>query len=291
MDAVTSSAVVRAAGCVVWRPGEDEPEVLLVHRPRRLDWSFPKGKLDPGETEIAAATREVHEETGLRVRLGLRLPDQHYEVAGAPKVVNYWTAQPASDADPAAFESNDEVDELRWTALSTARQILTYPRDVGLLDAFGSVAHDSTPLLIVRHAEAVKRAAWDGVENRRPLKREGQRQAAKLVPLLLAYGVSRVVSSDATRCLETVRPYVEASGAALRLDPAFAEETAEPGLLKERVAELLQRGEPAALCTHRPLLSAVFEAAGTDLVGLMPAETVVLHHSAGRVVDCEQHAV
>ncbi len=175
-------------------------------------------------------------------------------------------------------------------ALPAARQTLSYPRDVELLDAFESSGYDSTPLLVVRHAEAVKRATWDGAERTRPLKREGQRQAARLVPLLSAYGVSRVVSSDATRCVDTVEPYVDASGAELVLDQALAQETAEPGALKERVADLLRRAEPTALCTHRPLLAAVFEAAGADLVGLMPAETVVLHHRDGRVVDCEQHA-
>lgn len=262
-----------------------------MHRPRRSDWSFPKGKLDPGETEIAAASREVEEETGLRVRIGPRLPDQHYEVAdGQPKVVHYWTARPAKGADPTAFESNDEVDELRWAALSTARRTLTYPRDVGLLDAFESAGYDSSPLLVVRHAEAVKRSAWDGADRLRPLNRDGQRQAALLVPLLSAYGVSRVVSSDTTRCVETVRPYVEATGAELELDQAFAQETAEPGLLKERVAGLLRRDEPTAICTHRPQLAPVFEAAGAALVGLMPAELVVLHHRDGRVFDCEQHS-
>lgn len=264
--------------------------MLLIHRPRYSDWSLPKGKLDAGETEIAGATREVHEETGLRVRLGPRLPDQHYEVAGGqPKVVAYWAARPVNGCDVSTYAFNDEVDDLSWMALSSAVGRLSYSRDVSILRAFPSSGYDSEPLLVVRHAEALRRKSWKGDESSRPLKGRGQRQAAQLVELLSAYGVARVVSSDATRCVDTVLPYVEASGADLVLDPAFAEETSEPEALDKAVADLLNRDEPTAVCTHRPLLPPVFAAAGTDLVGLMPAETVVLHRRDGRVVDLEQH--
>lgn len=264
--------------------------MLLIHRPRYTDWSFPKGKLDDGETEIAAATREVREETGLRVRLGPRLPDQHYVVAGGqPKVVAYWSARPADASDVTGYEINDEVDDLCWLALSSAYDKLSYSRDVKVLRAFESSGYDSAPLLVVRHAEALKRKRWSGEESARPLKRQGQLQAARLVELLSAYGVSRVVSSDAARCVCTVLPYVEASGADLLLDPAFAEDTSKPEELDRAIADLLRRGEPTAICTHRPLLPPIFEASGTEVVGLMPAETVVLHHRDGRVVDLEQH--
>lgn len=264
--------------------------MLLVHRPRWSDWSFPKGKLDAGETQIAAATREVQEETGLRVRLGPRLPDQHYEVAGGqPKMVAYWSARPADGSDVTGYELNDEVDDLCWMVLSSARDRLSYSRDVSILRAFESSGYDSAPLLVVRHAEALKRKRWSGDESARPLKSQGQLQAVQLVELLSAYGVSRVVSSDAARCVDTVLPYVEASGADLVLDRAFAEETSEPETLDQAVADLLRRSEPTAICTHRPLLPPIFEAAATDVVGLMPAEAVVLHHRDGRVVDLEQH--
>ncbi len=287
---MTSTSQVLAAGCVVWRQGPNEPELLLIHRPRYSDWSFPKGKLDRGESQLTAAMREVHEETGLSVRLGPRLPDQHYEVAGGqPKVVAYWAAQPASGSDLTTYERNDEVDDLRWMPVSIARRRLSYPRDQRLLEAFESSGYDGAPLLVVRHAEAVKRKAWDGDDSVRPLTRGGAKQAAQLVRLLSAYGVSMVLSSDATRCVDTVGPYVDASGAHLVLDPVFAEETTKPRLLKERVADLLRGNQPLALCTHRPLLAPIFEAAGTDMLGLMPAETVVLHHRDGHVVDVEQH--
>ena len=82
---------IEAAGGVVMRRGPEETEIAVVHRPRYDDWSFPKGKLDPGETFEEAALREVREETGLICRLGPELAFAHYDDnKGRPKVVRYW---------------------------------------------------------------------------------------------------------------------------------------------------------------------------------------------------------
>jgi 8-oxo-dGTP diphosphatase len=118
---------IEAAGGVVMRKGPEETEIAVVHRPRYDDWSFPKGKLDPGETFEEAALREVREETGLTCRLGPELAFAHYEDnEGRPKVVRYWLM--AVIEDP-GFEPNDEVDELRWLTPSKAVELLTYSRD------------------------------------------------------------------------------------------------------------------------------------------------------------------
>jgi 8-oxo-dGTP pyrophosphatase MutT (NUDIX family) len=125
---------VRAAGGVVWRRGADGAvEVLVVHRPKYDDWSFPKGKLDPGETEEECALREVDEETGLRCELGEELPTTMYvDRKGRPKRVRYW-AMTVSDG---AFTPNDEVDEVRWLPPAEASRLLTYARDGEVLSAF-----------------------------------------------------------------------------------------------------------------------------------------------------------
>jgi CYTH domain-containing protein/8-oxo-dGTP pyrophosphatase MutT (NUDIX family) len=114
---------VRAAGGLVERGGR----VLVVHRPRYDDWSLPKGKLEPGETFEAAAQREVHEETGLRVTLGEELPPTRYaDARGRPKVVRYWRMA-VLEEEP--FAPNEEVDELAWLTPARACERLTYDHD------------------------------------------------------------------------------------------------------------------------------------------------------------------
>ena len=122
---------LEAAGGVVMRKGPEETEIAVVHRPRYDDWSFPKGKLDPGETFEEAALREVREETGLTCRLGPELAFAHYnDNKGRPKLVRYWLM--AVIEDP-GFEPNDEVDELRWLTPAEATELLTYSRDRNLV--------------------------------------------------------------------------------------------------------------------------------------------------------------
>jgi 8-oxo-dGTP pyrophosphatase MutT (NUDIX family) len=117
---------VRAAGGVV-RRGDD---VLLVHRPKYDDWTLPKGKLDPGETDEQAALREVEEETGLRCRLGRELPTIRYDDRhGRAKQVRYWEMEPESGE----FVPNAEVDEVRWLPPAEALALMTYDRDRDVL--------------------------------------------------------------------------------------------------------------------------------------------------------------
>jgi 8-oxo-dGTP diphosphatase len=288
--AVGAAAVVRAAGCVVWRLGDSEPEVLLVHRPRYDDWSFPKGKLDPGEGTLAAAVREVHEETGLTVRIGPRLPDQYYVIDnGQPKTVAYWAAQPPDDADVSSYRRNAEVDDLRWIPLSAARAVLTHPRDAELLDSFAVSGFQSAPLLVVRHGQARSRKGWTRDDSERPLRESGKAQAQQLVSLLGAYGVAAVVSSDAARCVDTVLPYVNTTSVAIRLDSAFSQEAMNARKIARKVGRAMESGERIALCSHRPVLPVIFEAIGIEPIPLDPAGVVVVHRLDGKVVCVEQH--
>jgi 8-oxo-dGTP diphosphatase len=118
--------LVRAAGGLVVRDVDGGCEVLLVHRPRYDDWTFPKGKVDPGESDEAAARREVEEETGLRCVLERELPSTRYiDGRGRPKVVRYWLMR-VVDGD---FAANDEVDQIAWLTLTDARAVLSYERD------------------------------------------------------------------------------------------------------------------------------------------------------------------
>jgi 8-oxo-dGTP diphosphatase len=132
--------IVRAAGGLISRRNErGEVEVLLIHRPHRQDWSFPKGKVDAGETDEACALREVEEETGLRCRAGAELPaTSHIDHKGRPKRVRYWVM----DALGGRAEPRNEVDAVRWVRLAEASAALTYERDRELLRAFAAMVND-----------------------------------------------------------------------------------------------------------------------------------------------------
>ncbi len=135
MDMDASTAEVTAAGGVVLRdaPDGDGAEVLIVHRPKYLDWSLPKGKLDPGESFEDAAHREVEEETGVTVELGRELSPVTYEDRkGRAKLVRYWHMRPR-DGDPMHRPPDDEIDDVRWVAVEVARDLLTYDHDRELL--------------------------------------------------------------------------------------------------------------------------------------------------------------
>ncbi|MEO8695109.1 MAG: NUDIX hydrolase [Acidimicrobiales bacterium] len=133
MFARRSRSEVRAAGGLVVREGSAGTEVLLVHRPRYDDWTFPKGKVDPGESDEHAAIREVEEETGYRCSLEAELPSTRYlDNRGRPKLVRYWRMR-IVDGE---FVVNDEVDQIEWLAPAAARVRLTYDRDRDLAEYF-----------------------------------------------------------------------------------------------------------------------------------------------------------
>jgi 8-oxo-dGTP diphosphatase len=280
---------VLAAGAVVFRPGK---RVLLVHRPRYDDWSFPKGKLDRGEHVTAAAVREVAEETGLHVRLGPPLAGQRYRMdSGRTKSVAYWTGRVVGDDDVTGYAVNAEIDAVEWVGYDEALDRLTYDYDRDTLREAGKVRRRTHPLVVLRHAEARSRKAWRQDDRLRPLLQAGRGQAQKLVPVLGAYAVSRVVSSSSTRCVESVGPYADTTGWPLNLQDGLTEEAATPKSVARVVGELVAAGEGAVLCTHRPVLPAVFDALGVKDPGLEPGGMLVAHLRKGTVQAIERQLV
>ena len=125
--------LVRAVGGIVWRQGERAVEVAVVHRPGYDDWTFPKGKLVPGEEEDVGALREVEEETGLRCKLERFVGSTRYrDRRGRSKIVAYWTMRPRGGS----FSPSKEVDQLSGLSIDEATSILTYERDRTLLRRF-----------------------------------------------------------------------------------------------------------------------------------------------------------
>ena len=132
-EEVAQLDVIRAAGGVIWRNGASgEPEILIIHRPKYDDWSLPKGKAEPGETDEDTARREVEEETGVRATLGREIGTVEYrDRYDRPKRVRYWLMTPAADSPDA--KADHEVDEVRWVSLAEAAATLSYEHDRHLL--------------------------------------------------------------------------------------------------------------------------------------------------------------
>jgi 8-oxo-dGTP diphosphatase len=280
---------VLAAGVVVFRPGK---RVLLVHRPRYDDWSFPKGKLDPGEHPTAAAVREVAEETGVHVRLGPPLPGQRYAVTGGRmKAVSYWTGRAVADDDVSGYRPNAEIDQVRWVPYAEALEVLTYERDREVLRVAKPLRRKTTAVVVLRHGQARARRAWRQDDRLRPLVQLGREQAQRIVPVLAAYDVTRIVSSSSTRCVETVGPFADTTGWKLELEDRLSEEDATADSVLSIVDELVVGEESAVVCTHRPVLPSVFDALGVPDPGLETGELLVAHVRQGRVVATERHAV
>ena len=121
---------IQAAGGLVWDEANGGRQIALVHRPRYDDWTFPKGKLDKGESWRKAARREVQEETGCKARLGKFAGCSCYHFEGQPKVVLYWHMTLLEDR---GFSANEEVDELRWLSPEQALEKLSYDGERAIL--------------------------------------------------------------------------------------------------------------------------------------------------------------
>lgn len=317
---VIAPPVVHAAGALVWRERAGRLEVALVHRPRYKDWSWPKGKLDPGEGSPAAAVREVAEETGTPVVLGVPLPALRYKTPdGVGKHVRYWAARAATDDDAAPLTARPpveraplaEIDDVVWVSTATAHQMLTRTTDrrpltvVSALHEQGRLA--TRTLVVARHGRAKQRSAWTGGEETRPLTTQGRAQADALVPLLAAFGVREAVASPWERCLRTVEPYAERTGLRVHKIEALTEAAhrQDPAAAVKAAADYLQQPRDAVVVTHRPVLPALLELIGDATrrwtIGSIPhtdpylrtGEVLVVHvageGSRARVVAVETH--
>lgn len=300
---------VIAAGAIPWRVKNGELQVLLIHRPRYDDWSWPKGKLDDGESIPECAVREVREEVGLQVRLGIPLEATAYTVNAKAKVVYYWAAQLESDAEPTV--DGDECDEARWVGAKQAKPMLTNPTDSAplddLIEAHLAAQLDTRSFMVVRHAKAKPRANWTREEGLRPLAATGRRQAQAVARLLDCWKPQHVATSPWVRCVQSITPYVTAHGIKPKLLKSMTEHAAQrrPEKTVKTLTKLLDKVRSQVLCTHRPVLPLILpliSARASQAVRkllpstdpyLEPGGMIVLQQPTGeheRIVSIEIHA-
>ncbi len=176
-----------------------------------------------------------------------------------------------------------------------AKEKLTNKDDRAIVDFFLEFGADTFPIILLRHAKALKRTEWDGDDGDRPLEHRGQLQAKRLLPIYLPYGISEVHTSDALRCIETI----DLMARLIEKTPIFSADLSEYGYAKDReapldyVQDLMNRGISAIVCSHNPIIPKVVK----KLVGkkyfksmdreLEPAQAIVLHCRAGEVVACD----
>ncbi|MBA3525046.1 MAG: NUDIX hydrolase [Geodermatophilaceae bacterium] len=239
---------IAAAGGIPWRYEGDQLLLAVVHRPRYDDWSFPKGKLEVGETPLLAAVREVGEETGLTVRVGRRLSSQTYRSGEADKVVDYWSMavdQAGGDfaaGDSGGFAVNGEVDALDWLSPEDAVRRLSYDDDAGLVVDLQSRPLCPVRLLLVRHAKAGVSESWEGHDEDRPLDAEGRLEAADVAALLGLFTPRQLFVGGPLRCWQTLGPTAEAMALPLQALPALSAEGyfAAPQAARDAVRALLR---------------------------------------------------
>ena len=311
---------IYAAGAILWREEKGKLLVALIHRNRHNDWSWPKGKVDPGELLPVTAVREIAEETGLKIKLGPRLKIVNYKIPnGTPKEVHYWAARvtPAALAK-SKFKPSEEVESVEWRTPEEARKLLTYEFDSEVLDELLAIYKRgqlrTKPLIVLRHAKATPRTDWMNGEaiddGKRPLLPEGYAQAKQLVKLLGAFAPKRVITSPWSRCLNTVLPYAKKRKLKIIERSQLSElgNKKGPKRTKNVINDIIEDGRASVICSHRPALPTIFEtlakhasAAQKDQLQkgttLKPAEMMVIHlttNDAGKnrkMVSVERYGV
>ncbi len=301
------SPIVSAAGTILIRNNE----VLLVHRPRYDDWSFPKGKVEGAELLPLTAIRECDEETGFLAVLGPNLGIDRYDIPEGEKEVHYWRANVREDL---GFAPDEEVDKIAWIPMGQVGDHVTYEQDLEFLQR--AIAMPATsPLIILRHAKAVKRSDFAGKnDGDRPLSGRGRRQSKIIYEVLEGYGIEHVISSPMRRCQETLKKFVKQLSTTATLVDVISEWGYEqkPEDLDPAIELAVNDPAPTVLCSHRPVLDAILDTVakiggiskterneGIWSTKLSPGSFVVVHRafdldgpvSTVKIVATEHHEV
>ena len=261
---------VRAAGGVLWRPAGDAIEVCVVHRPYLRDWSLPKGKLDGGEHPLAAAVREVLEETGLRGEPQLRLPEVAYTMPnGVPKTVDFWLMR-CADGPAVAPADPTEVDTVLFLSPADAVARLSYPDDRRLVRHVAGLPPVTAVAALVRHGHAGRRSEFEGEDDLRPLDTRGKAEAETLGQVVALIDPRRLIAGIPLRCRQTLEPLAARLALPIGAERAFSEPAdvdEVPSRVRAAAARLdeLRHGDRTAVSSQGkviPGLLALLDGAG-----------------------------
>jgi 8-oxo-dGTP diphosphatase len=272
---------VFAAGAVCWRVVDGKVNVLVIHRTAHRDVSLPKGKVDPGETLPETAVREIAEETGLAVTLGIPLGVTNYTMPnGREKVVHYWAAEATDDAiSRSTFLPNGEVAALEWLPVKKAQSSLTYERDAEIVERFRMLVDEGVTrtfaIIALRHAKATPPWQFDGADADRPLTERGRGEARSIVPSIMAFGPEKLYTSTARRCRQTVEPLAKALKLPAKMTDAISQDAFESGesAVREIVGKRIRKRVTAVVCSHGPVLPDIVREVALA-TGTAPAATV-----------------
>ena len=288
------SATILAAGAVLWCKSEKKKiEVLIIHRPKYDDWTFPKGKAEIGEPLIACAYREVLEETNIETAFGPYLGEVEYLTNDGKKKVSFWSAKVVKEKD---FKPNAEVDQLKWVEVTKVKEMLTLDTDRKILEQFLQIEPDTKPLVLLRHAKAVTRDEWQGEDDDRPLDSYGQNQAKRLLAMYQVFNLEQIHSSDAVRCYDTVVAIAKGLSIKLEVTGKLSESTFKKDKEKafDYAKDLMKLNESVLLCSHNPILPKMLNKltkkseVDADEGKLLPADGWVIHRIGKEVIQIDR---
>jgi 8-oxo-dGTP diphosphatase len=288
------SSQILAAGAVLWRKSEKKKiEVIIIHRPKYDDWTFPKGKAEVGEPLIACAYREVLEETNIETAFGPYLGEVEYLTNDGKKKVSFWSAKVIKEKE---FNSNAEVDQLKWVEVTKVKELLTLDTDRKILEQFLRIEPDTKPLVLLRHAKAVTRDEWQGEDDDRPLDSYGQNQAKRLLAMYQVFNLEQIHSSDAVRCYDTVVAIAKGLSIKLEVTGKLSESTFKKDKEKafDYAKDLMKLNESVLLCSHNPILPKMLNKltkkseVDADEGKLLPADGWVIHRIGKEVIQIDR---
>ena len=287
------SEIIQAAGAIVWRNNKGKTEVVIIHRPKYDDWSFPKGKVEINESLIACAHREVLEETNIQTEFGAFLGDIEYLTPDGKKHVFFWAAKAINQNN---FTPNSEVDQIKWVEVKKVKDLLTLETDKKILAQFIKLDFDTKPFILLRHAKAITRDEWQGDDDDRPLDSTGQNQASRLLSIYQVYNLEQIHTSDAVRCYDTVNPIAKAFGINLEVTGKLSESTYKKDREKafDYAKDLIKVDARILLCSHNPILPKMLNKLtkksdiDADEGKLSPADGWVIHRSGKEIIQIDR---